>query len=161
MELDNTTQAKTKQKNLKRPYIESDNSDEERLLHEPPFPKFIILESLENTPLTKLSPFLIKKIISSSICPKSVKNLRNGTIMVETENKKHTNFLLNMKTFHTLKIKTYPHKTLNSSKGVIRNKELSQCSREEILAELGNQGVTDIKRITIKKENQTIQTHIY
>ena len=27
-----------------------------------------------------------------------------------------------MKTFHTLKIKTYPHKTLNSSKGVIKIK---------------------------------------
>ena len=66
-----------------------------------------------------------------------------------------------MKTFHNLKIKTYPHKTLNSSKGVIRNKELSQCSREEILAELKNQGVTDIKRITIKKENQSIQTNMY
>ena len=58
-----------------------------------------------------------------------------------------------MKIFHHLKIKTYTHKTLNSSKGVIRNKELSQCSREEILAELKNQGVTDIKTITIEKEN--------
>ena len=81
--------------------------------------------------------------------------------MFETENKKHMNFLLNMKIFHTLKIKTYLHKTLNSSKGVIRNKELSLCPREEILAELKNQGVTDIKRITIKKGNQTIQTLIY
>ena len=81
--------------------------------------------------------------------------------MIETENKKHTNFLLNMKIFHNLKIKIYPHKTLNSSKGVIRNRELSQCSREEILAELKKQGVTDIKRITIKKDNQTIQTNTY
>ena len=56
-----------------------------------------------------------------------------------------------MKTFHNLKIKTYPHKTLNSSKVVIRNKELSQCSREEKLAELKNQGITDIKR----KSNNT------
>ena len=56
--------------------------------------------------------------------------------MTETENKKCTNFLLNMKIFHNLKIKTYPHKTLNSSKEVIRNKELSQCSREEMLAKL-------------------------
>ena len=66
-----------------------------------------------------------------------------------------------MKTFDNLKIKLYPHKTLNSSKWVIRNKELSQCSREEILAELKKkkQGITDIKRITIKNENQTIQTN--
>ena len=130
MELDNTTQAKTK-KNLKQPYLVSDNSNEERIQPEPLFPKFILLESLENTPLTKLSPFLIQKIISTNISPKSVKNLRNGTIMIETENKKHTSFLLNMKTFHTLRIKTYPLKTLNSSKVVIRNRELSQCSREQ------------------------------
>ena len=95
-------QPKQKPKNLKQPYIELDNS-EERIQPEPPFPKFIILESLEDTPL---SPFLIQKIISTNISPKSVKNL-NGTIMIETENQKHTN-LLNMKTFHTLKIKTYP-----------------------------------------------------
>ena len=38
-----------------------------------------------------------------------------------------------MKTFHTLKIKTYPHKTLNSSKGVIKNKEpLSVFKRRDI-----------------------------
>ena len=66
-----------------------------------------------------------------------------------------------MKIFHNLKIKTYPHKTQNFSKRVMRNKELSQCSKEEILAELKNQGVTDIKRITIKKENKTIQTNTY
>ena len=90
-------------------------------------------------------------MISANISPKTVKNLRNGTIMIEIENKKHANFQLNMKIFHNLKIKTYPHKTLNSSKGVIRNKELSQCSREEILAELKNQGINDIKRIYHQK----------
>ena len=50
----------------------------------------MILESLEDTPLTKLSPFLIQKIISTNTSPKTVKNLRNGTIMIETENKKQT-----------------------------------------------------------------------
>ena len=99
-----------------QPYIESDNPNKEKIQPEPPFPKFIILELIEDPPLTKLSPFLIQKIISTNINPKTVKILRNGTIMIETENKKHTNFLLNMKTFHNLKIKTYSHKTLNSSK---------------------------------------------
>ena len=55
MALENVTQAKTK-KNLKWPYIVSDNSDEEKIQPEPPFPKSIILESLEDTPLTKTIP---------------------------------------------------------------------------------------------------------
>ena len=73
----------------------------------------------------------------------------------------HTKFLLNMKNFPTLKIEMYPHKTLNSTKGVIRKKELSWCSMEEISAKLIKQGITDIKRITLKKENHTMQTNTY
>ena len=91
MALRNITQAKTK-KYLKRPYIELDN-DKEKIQLELPFPKFIILESIEDTPLTKLSPFLIQKIISTNIGPKTVKILRNGTIMIGTENKKHKLFI--------------------------------------------------------------------
>ena len=63
-----------------------------KIQHKSSFPKFIILESIEDTPLTKLSPFLIQKIISTNISPKTVKNLRNGTIMIETENKKTQTF---------------------------------------------------------------------
>ena len=44
--------------------------------------------------------------------------------MIETENKKHTSFLLNMKTFHNLKIKTYPHRTLNSDKSYKKQRTL-------------------------------------
>ena len=42
--------------------------------------------------------------------------------------------------FHNLKVKVYPHKTLNKSKGVVRNAKLSLCSIEEIEKELKNQG---------------------
>ena len=34
-------------------------------------PKFIILKSIEDTPLTKLSPFLIQKITSTNISQKN------------------------------------------------------------------------------------------
>ena len=40
--------------------------------------------------------------------------------MIKNENREHTNFLLNMKTFHNLWIKTYPHKVVR------RDKEFSQ-----------------------------------
>ena len=50
----NPSQKKTK---LKHPYAESD-SDQTL------FPKFIMLESMEDTPITKLSPFIIEKPFS-------------------------------------------------------------------------------------------------
>ena len=53
------------------------------------FPRFIIIESLQDTKLDQLSPFLIEKIISSRSNPKTVKKLRTGNLLVEVESKKH------------------------------------------------------------------------
>ena len=66
----------------KRPHIECDSDNDE------PYPRFIILESKEKLPLTKLSPFIIEKSISALIIPKTVKNLKNGTILIEVTGKK-------------------------------------------------------------------------
>ena len=63
------------------------------------------------------------------------------------EKRKHADFLLKMTKFHNINVKTYPHKSLNESK------ELSLCTLEEIKRELKKQGVTEMKRISIKKRS--------
>ena len=145
-------------KNSKRLHVDSDSSDNEPCRA---FPRFIVLESAEEAKITDLSPFVIQKVISSNIAPKTVKTLKNKTLLVEVEKEKHANFLLGMNTFHNLQIRAYPHKNLNTSKGVVRSKDLSVCTIEEIKKELNNQGIIDVRRISIKKENQTILTNTY
>ena len=77
-------------------------------------------------PITNLSPFLIEKVISSNMTPVHVKKkIKNQTLLVEVDKRKMTKF-------HTINVKTYPHKSLNISKGVVRSKELSLCTIEEI-----------------------------
>ena len=66
-----------------------------------------------------------------------------------------------MKTFHNKKIIAYPHQNLNPCKGVVRSQELSLCSLEEIKKELKPQGVTDVKKVSIKRDNKIIQTNTY
>ena len=63
------------------------------------FPKFIIIESTnKETQVTSLSPFVIEKQIESMIgTPKSVKKLKNGTLLVETTRKMQTDILLKSK----------------------------------------------------------------
>ena len=148
----------TKTKPTKRLHIDSSDSESEKNNN---FPRFIILESLENKQLTKISPFTTQKIISTNFEPKTVKSLRDGKLLIEVTRENHANFLLKMKTFNNIKIKAYPHETLNHSKGVVRSPELSLCSIEEIKSELKNQGVTDARRIIIKKEGRTVETNIY
>ena len=90
-----------------------------------------------------------------------MKKLKNPTSLVEVAKKKHADFLLKMTRFHNTAIKTYPRKSLNVSKWIVRSKELSLYSLEEINSELKNQGVMYVKRITIKNEGKIIETNTY
>ena len=75
----------------------------------------------------------------------------------EVDKRKNADFLLKMTKFHTMNVKTFPHKSLNISKGVVRSKELSLCTIEEIKKEMKKQGVTEVKRVTIKKRVNSLK----
>ena len=69
--------------------------------------------------------------------------------------------ILKTKTFHTTKYRAYLHKKLSTSKGVIKSRELVLAKEEEIASALGKQGVTNIRRISIRKGEERIQTNTY
>ena len=52
-----------------------------------------------------------------------------------------------------------PHRTLNTSKGVVKCPQLKGDTEETILDELSSQKVTSVKRISITKSSETIQTN--
>ena len=137
---------------LKKNNLSEFDSDNEAL----EFLSFIVLESLEETCLAKLSPFLIKKVISSKATPWTVKKIRNGNLLVEVDSWRPAENILKIKTFHMTKCKVYPYEKLNNLKGVIRSRELSLTISEEITAALRKQGVTDYKRIIIRKSREDI-----
>ncbi|GBM82534.1 hypothetical protein AVEN_29323-1 [Araneus ventricosus] len=51
-----------------------------------------------------------------------------------------------------------PHATLNSSKGVISFGDLLNDPIEKITKKLSNQGVTHVRRITIRRDGQLLNT---
>ena len=59
------------------------------------------------------------------------------------------------------KCRAYPHEKLNTSKGVIRSRELALATEDEVASTLGKQGVKNIKRISIRKGEERIQTNTY
>ena len=92
------------------------------------FARFLVIKSQDGSnPVTSLSPFVIEKQIESLIgTPKSVKKLKNKTLLVKTNRKKQTENLLKITSFFNLKVSVSEHNTLNSSKGIIRD----LCSKE-------------------------------
>ena len=155
--MDNLNQPQANKK--KRLWESSDSESEENFNN---FPSFIVMESIEETPLSKISPFKIEKFLSRKLKPKTVKKLRNGTLLIEIYNKNQADEVLKWEYFDDLKIKTYPHNSLNTCKGVVKSHELSLCTLDEIKINLKNQNVTDVRRIQIRKNNgEKIDTNTY
>ncbi|MCG8070208.1 MAG: hypothetical protein JAY84_20385 [Candidatus Thiodiazotropha taylori] len=125
------------------------------------FARFLIIKSKdEDKPITSLSPFVIEKQIEASIgTAKSVKKLKNETLLVETTRKTQTESLKKMTSFFAIPVEVTEHSSLNSSKGIIRDPNLRKETEENILNYLKPQGVTHVKRFKIKKNGEYIQTN--
>ena len=76
----NKTQVKiTTYKTPKWPHSETDSDN---YLDQTFFPEFIVLESTKDTPITKLSPFIIEETLGSMIKPRSMKKQAKNILLV-------------------------------------------------------------------------------
>ena len=127
------------------------------------WPRWLVMEAAdESRPLSGLSPFAIAKGIKGlSGEPKSVKRLRSGSLLIECSTQKHSELLLKSKVLVDRPVKISTHKGLNSSKGVIRCRDLRGVSEAEMKTELASQGVTDVHRVTIRKGSERVPTDTY
>ncbi|GFX63997.1 putative RNA-directed DNA polymerase from transposon X-element [Trichonephila clavipes] len=118
-----------------------------------------LLISLPNNEMSSKSPFAIQKaLIEIGGEPKSVKRLRSGDLLIETLSAVQTKSFLLAKTFLNSSVTISPHKTLNSCHGVISESDLLTTPEPEILEIFSNQGVIQVRRITIKKDSTLIPT---
>ena len=83
---------------------EQDENDSDHGHSNTVFPRFLLIESVEpEEPLTKLSPFVIQKVlVSVAGNPKSVKKLNSGSLFVEVEKAKHAENLMKITRFTRL-----------------------------------------------------------
>ena len=123
--------------------------------------QFIGLESIDDTSTTKLSPFLIQKTVETLCKPFNIKKLWTTPLLSKQRIKNNQKKILKWKQFWKLNIKTYPHPTLNFLKGVIKSPDIASCSLEEIRQHFKPQGITDVRRISIRKETWTLDTNTY
>ena len=81
----------------------------------------------------------------------NVKPVKSGSVFIEVETKQQCkNLLKTTKLLGYLPVKVSPHRTLNSSKFVIKCEELDKMDEEEIKKELQPQGIIAVKRISIR-----------
>ena len=125
------------------------------------FARVLVIQSQDGSnPVTSLSPFIIEKQIEALTgTPKSVKKLKNKTLLVETNRKSQTENLLKITSFFNIKVSVTEHNSLNSSKGIIRDRMLKGETEDNIVDYLRPQGVTGCKRFKIKKDGKSVETN--
>ncbi|GFU85642.1 RNA-directed DNA polymerase from mobile element jockey [Trichonephila clavipes] len=90
--------------------------------------------------MSKKSPFAIHKaLIGIGGEPKSVKRLRSGDLLIETNSAPQTKSFLLAKSFLDSPITISPHKTLNSCRGVISESDLLTTPDAKILDRFSDQ----------------------
>ena len=127
------------------------------------FARFLVIQSQDGSnPVTSLSPFTIEKQIESLIgTPKSVKKLKNKFYWWKPIEKTQTENLLKATSFFNLKASVTEHNSLNSSKGIIRDRMLKVETEDNIVDYLRPQGVTGCKRFKIKKDGKSVETNTF
>ncbi|GFW73127.1 uncharacterized protein TNCV_832461 [Trichonephila clavipes] len=118
-----------------------------------------LLLSLPNNEMSSKSPFAIQKaLVGIGGEKKSVKRLRSGNLLIETNSALQTKSFLLAKTFLNSPLIISPHKTMNSCRGVISEHDLLTTPESEILDGFSDQGVIQVRRITVKRDTLIIPT---
>lgn len=168
MNMPNLTMSLT---NHKRRLVEVDSDSETEVRKvachagvEGAWPRFLVVEGADPAlPLDRLSPFAVEKGFQaiSSTGFKDIKRQKSGAFLVECSTKRASDFLLKKDscTFVDRQIKVSVHPYLNSSKGIIRCRELKDVSEGEIKANLANQGVIRVEKAFISKEGRKEPTN--
>ena len=141
----------------KRRHVDTSTSDEADT-HVDSWARFLVIEAADHEPI-KLNPFAISKAVHGYCGEvKNVTRLRSGSLLVECMRKQQSINLLTITQFANVNVTVSAHRTLNSCRGIVRDRtrSLSDMSEAEIVSELQNQGVQSVKRFTRKDEKSNI-----
>ncbi|GFX96319.1 uncharacterized protein TNCV_2292071 [Trichonephila clavipes] len=121
--------------------------------------KFFVIHRTEGDTFSSVSPFLIQKGLSATVgSVKKVSKMRSGDLLVEISTTKQAEQLLALQMLANIPITVLPHANLNSSRGVISESDLYNVPEQEILEGLQDQKVCAVRRITIRRDGQVVNT---
>ncbi|GFN87213.1 RNA-directed DNA polymerase from mobile element jockey [Plakobranchus ocellatus] len=123
-----------------------------------PFKNFMVITSRGAAKVADRSPFKIHRELKSILGDETIEvtKLGRGDLTLEFKSNDQAKKLGAIATFLDIPVTVSPHKSLNSSKGVIRSRALRCCSEEEMVEKLS--GVTHARRIKLRWGEDEIQT---
>ncbi|XP_055936826.1 uncharacterized protein LOC129966428 [Argiope bruennichi] len=84
--------------------------------------------------------------------------MKSGDLLIEVSTRKQAQNIQKVKALATIPVTISPHTSLNTSQGVITCGEIFNLPLDYIQEELKPQGVIKVRRITIRREGQILET---
>lgn len=121
-------------------------------------PRFLVIGRKDQGNFDKVSPFLISKQLHGLIGSlKNIKKIKDG-LLIETATEAQSKRIQQIERLGEYEIDVKPHKTLNFSKGVVTCKDFLNCTVDEILNELTDEGVIEVRRMIRRNNGEIIET---
>ena len=121
--------------------------------------KFLVISSLnKKAKVAEKSPFKIHKALCNILIGEahSVTKLGSGDILVELHDSEQVDRLRKCKSFDDVPVSVQEHKSLNSSRGVVRDRDFRNATEEEFAEQCV--GVTRAQRIFRRKGDDKVPT---
>ncbi|XP_055924734.1 uncharacterized protein LOC129956812 [Argiope bruennichi] len=125
------------------------------------FDRYFVIKRVsdKNESFDTVSPFLVQKSISATVGEvASIKKMKSGDLLIEVSTRKQAQNIQKVKALATIPVTISPHTSLNTSQGVITCGEIFNLPLDYIQEELKPQGVIKVRRITIRREGQILET---
>ena len=147
------TPTQTNDENKKRKLNEN-SSDEENISTN--FVPFLVVEPIDKENKINHSIFAVQKFATCSIGSiKSAKKLRSGSVLLEVRDHHQYDLAMALTKWVDVDVKVTEHR------GVIRSRELRDCSDDEVLEALQSQKVTAVRHIKTKKDGLELPTNTF
>lgn len=116
------------------------------------WPSFLVVNPVESSQrMSQLSVFVVDRALKAIgiAKPKSTERFGSSGLLVEVSSRKQADSLLSLKNIDHMKIRVEEHRSLNSSRGVVKSRDLDGCTPEEMVKEI--EGVVQARRMMRKE----------
>ncbi|XP_012938974.1 uncharacterized protein LOC106012003 [Aplysia californica] len=124
---------------------------------------YLVISSADESQkkITSLSVFAIGKAFRACGIPKpkKVSPQGSGDLLVEVANVADSVQLRKCTSFGGIPVSVEPHRSLNTSRGVVKSRDLDGCTEEEMVQEI--EGVTHARRVIVRRDGKEIRTNTW
>ena len=145
MKMNDSHMAPTKRKKDDDEYVSDSDTEDQG---PKPWPRFLTMRSKGGIPITKTNPFAIGKALKEATGKKITAKKLQTELLLEAADAKQAQQLRSIRKVGLLEVVVEPHRTLNTSRGVIRDEALSNMSEGELVDSLRGEGVTGVRFFT-------------